>query len=92
MDGLNPLFNLSGRTALITGSSQGIGFALARGLAQAGAAIVLNGRDKLKLARAAAELPGEGSKVRTSAFDVTDGTTVLGEVEQVPSQFAFTAI
>ena len=47
---INPLFDLTGRTALITGSSQGIGFALARGLAQAGAGVVLNGRDAAKLA------------------------------------------
>ena len=40
------LFDLSGRTALITGSSQGIGYALAAGLAKAGANLVLNGRDK----------------------------------------------
>ena len=44
------LFDLTNKTALITGSSQGIGFALARGLAAAGAAIVLNGRDAKKLA------------------------------------------
>ena len=43
------MFNLSGKRALITGSSQGIGFALARGLAGAGAEIILNGRDQAKL-------------------------------------------
>ena len=46
------MFNLSGKRALITGSSQGIGFALARGLAGAGAEIILNGRDQAKLATA----------------------------------------
>ena len=50
------LFNLSGRRALVTGSSQGIGYALARGLAEAGATLVLNGRDEAKLATAAASL------------------------------------
>ena len=49
----NPLFDLTGRAALITGSSQGIGLALACGLAQAGAAVVLNGRDEKKLTAAA---------------------------------------
>jgi gluconate 5-dehydrogenase len=53
-----PLFNLTGRRALITGSSQGIGFALAQGLAQAGAQVVLNGRDAAKLADAAARIGG----------------------------------
>ncbi|MGH6793386.1 MAG: SDR family NAD(P)-dependent oxidoreductase, partial [Methyloceanibacter sp.] len=43
------LFDLSGRRALITGSSQGIGQSLAQGLAAAGAAVVLNGRDQAKL-------------------------------------------
>jgi gluconate 5-dehydrogenase len=68
----NP-FDLTGRTALIPGSSQGIGLALARGLAQAGAALILNGRDRKKLEAAAAQLRAEGCKVATAAFDVTDG-------------------
>ncbi len=66
------LFNLSGRRALITGSSQGIGFALAQGLAQAGAEIVLNGRDTEKLSAAAADLRAKGHKVYELGFDVTD--------------------
>ncbi|MEM8812013.1 MAG: SDR family oxidoreductase [Pseudomonadota bacterium] len=66
-DGLK-LFDLSGRTALITGSSQGIGFELAKGLQSAGAAIVLNGRNADKLAAAASEIPG----AKTLAFDATD--------------------
>ncbi|TIP24848.1 MAG: SDR family NAD(P)-dependent oxidoreductase, partial [Mesorhizobium sp.] len=51
------LFDLTGRTALVTGSSQGIGLALAKGLAGAGAKVVLNGRDEAKLAVAAAQIP-----------------------------------
>lgn len=62
------LFNLKGRRALITGSSQGIGFALAKGMAAAGAEIVLNGRDEKKLAAASAELGGAA----WLAFDATD--------------------
>jgi len=65
-------FDLTGRTALITGSSQGIGFALAKGLANAGAAIVLNGRDEAKLEVARKTLAGLGAKVVSIAFDVTD--------------------
>jgi len=45
----NPLFDLSGRIALVTGSSQGLGFTITRGLGQAGATTVLNGRDEEKL-------------------------------------------
>jgi gluconate 5-dehydrogenase len=50
------LFNLSGKTALITGSSQGIGLGLAKGLIDAGANVVINGRDREKLAATAVTL------------------------------------
>lgn len=62
------LFDLSGKRALITGASQGIGLALAKGLAEAGAEVVLNGRDAGRLAAAVATVPG----ARGLAFDVTD--------------------
>jgi gluconate 5-dehydrogenase len=64
-------FRLDGRLALVTGSSSGIGLALARGLAQAGATVVLNGRDAHKLAQTAALLKSEGLQVHARAFDVT---------------------
>ena len=64
-------FRLDGRLALVTGSSGGIGLALARGLAQAGARVVLNGRNEDKLAQATALLAGEGLSVFARAFDVT---------------------
>ena len=66
------LFDLTGRTALITGSSRGLGFAIARGLAEAGAAVVLNGRDPPRLDRAAAMLAKDGLAARSACFDVTD--------------------
>ena len=72
MTDINQLFNLSGKTALVTGSSQGIGYTLAQGLAGAGARIVLNGRDEDKLAAAAKVLTGEGADVQCLSFDVTD--------------------
>ena len=75
------MFNLSGKRALITGSSQGIGFALARGLASAGAEIILNGRDQAKLATAAQELGGEGATVQSLAFDATDHAAVRRAVD-----------
>jgi len=55
------LFNLSGKKALITGSSQGIGYALATGLAGAGAEIIMNGTNKEKLAKSAAKLRETGA-------------------------------
>jgi len=77
----NTLFSLSGRRALITGSSQGIGFALARGLAAAGAEIILNGRDTAKLQAAADTLSGEGATVHQLAFDATDHAGVRAAVD-----------
>lgn len=75
------LFSLAGRRALVTGSSQGIGLALARGLAQAGAAVVLNGRDTAKLAEAAAALRAEGHEVAELPFDATDHDAVRAAVD-----------
>ncbi|WP_410012946.1 SDR family oxidoreductase [Sodalis sp. C49] len=66
------LFDLSGRTALVTGSARGLGFAYAKGLAGAGAAVILNGLHEDTLAAAVAELRGQGLAVRGMAFDVTD--------------------
>jgi gluconate 5-dehydrogenase len=79
------LFNLQGKTALVTGSSQGIGLALSHGLAQSGAKIVLNGRDTNKLASAADALQQAGHQVVTSAFDVTDHNAVRTAVDQLES-------
>lgn len=75
------LFDLTGKTALITGSSQGIGHKLAQGLASAGADVILNGRDEAKLADAAQKLSGTGLKMSTLAFDVTDHAAVKAAVD-----------
>lgn len=75
------LFDLTGKTALVTGSSQGIGMALAQGLAGAGASLVLNGRDAGKLATAAETLRRSGAEVRELAFDVTDHAAVRAAVD-----------
>ena len=79
------LFNLQGKTALVTGSSQGIGLALSHGLAQAGAQIVLNGRDESKLDNAAAQLRDAGHQVITSAFDVTRHNAVRTAIDALES-------
>ena len=71
------LFDLAGRTALVTGSSRGLGRAMAEGLAEAGAAIVLNGSDPGRLAEAAAAMRQAGHTVHESRFDVTDEAAVL---------------
>ena len=74
------LFDLTGRRALITGSSQGIGFALARAVGGAGARVVLNGRDAGKLDAAAVVLRAEGIGVEVAAFDVTDYQAVAAAI------------
>ncbi|WP_298261187.1 SDR family oxidoreductase [uncultured Litoreibacter sp.] len=75
------LFDLSGKRALITGSSQGIGLALARGLAEAGAEVVLNGRDREKLSAAAKVLRDDGHIVHELAFDATDHLGVRSAID-----------
>jgi gluconate 5-dehydrogenase len=77
------LFELTGKRALITGSSQGIGFALAQGLAEHGAEIVLNGRDAAKLDAAAAKLTAAGHKVSVAGFDVTQAQAAREGVEAI---------
>ena len=80
------MFDLTGRRALVTGSSQGIGLALASALANAGAAIVLNGRDEAKLGRAAARLRDEGASVSVHAFDVTVPAAVADGIAAIEAE------
>ena len=75
------LFDLGGRTALVTGASMGIGAALARGLAEAGARVVLNARNADRLEDAAQGLRDAGHAVDTLAFDVTDADAVRAAVD-----------
>ena len=86
MNSILEKFNLTGRTALITGSSSGIGHALAVGLAGAGARIVLNGRDPAKLERAAEKLKADGAAVVTAPFDVTDGAAVTKAIAHIEAE------
>lgn len=77
------LFDLAGKRALVTGSSQGIGLAIAQGLADHGAAIVLNGRDSDKLATAAATLQARGHTVSAARFDVTSAAAAADSVATI---------
>ncbi len=86
MDFLSSLFSLSGKNALVTGSSRGLGFVLARGLGQAGARVVLNGRDEAVLASAAERLRAEGLDVAVSAFDVTDSAQVEEGIARIETE------
>jgi gluconate 5-dehydrogenase len=70
-------FDLTGRTALVTGSTSGIGLSIARGLARSGARVFLHGRDQAKIEAARTDLSAEGLATEEVRFDVTD----QGEVE-----------
>jgi gluconate 5-dehydrogenase len=82
---VSTLFDLTGRIALITGSSRGIGRAIARGLAEAGATVVLHGRDEQRLAETTADFVAEfgADTVRSVAFDVTDADAVASGIRSV---------
>ncbi|MGX5736355.1 SDR family oxidoreductase [Bosea thiooxidans] len=72
----NPLFDLSGRTALVTGSSRGLGRAMAEGLAAAGAHILVNGTDAERVATAVKEMRQAGYEADAAPFDVTSEEAV----------------
>jgi gluconate 5-dehydrogenase len=80
------LFDLTGRTALITGSSRGLGRAMAQGLAAAGATVVLNGSDPARLSAAAAEMRALGHIVHEACFDVTDEVSIVAAFERFDAE------
>ena len=80
------LFDLTGKRALVTGSSRGLGLTLARGLAGAGAAVVLNGRSADALEHAAAALRSDGLTAHTACFDVTDEDAVEAAVARIEEE------
>jgi len=77
------LFDLSGRRALITGSSKGIGFAIAEGLCESGAEVVLNARGTKELDAARAKLVAAGHKAHARSFDVSDPKAVEAAVSEI---------
>jgi gluconate 5-dehydrogenase len=81
---VNP-FDLSGKLALVTGGGSGLGLAIAGGLANAGARVVINGRDQSKLDGAMERLAEAGHSVSMSAFDVTDEAAVCKNVAEIES-------
>ena len=83
---MSKLFDLAGRTALVTGSSRGLGRAMAEGLAEAGAAVVLNGSDAGRLSAAASALRAAGHTVHEARFDVTDEAAVVAAFEALDAQ------
>ncbi|MET0163597.1 MAG: SDR family oxidoreductase [Vicinamibacterales bacterium] len=76
------LFNLESKTALVTGSSRGLGRAMAQGLAEAGAAVVLNGSNPERLSAAAREMKAVGHTVHEALFDVTDEAAIIAAFQR----------
>ena len=79
--------NLQGRLALVTGSSRGLGWAMAQGLTEAGARVVLHGRDQAALAQREAELQQRGTpSAGVTAFDITDGPASVAALEAIAAE------
>jgi gluconate 5-dehydrogenase len=77
------MFDLSGKIALVTGSSRGLGYTMATGLAKAGAYVILNGRKEEQLVKAVSRLKEEGYRVGYSVFNVYEEARVAKAVEQL---------
>jgi gluconate 5-dehydrogenase len=80
------LFSLAGKRALVTGSSRGLGLAIAGALAGAGADLILNARDQVALGAAAEKLAQSGVRVRALAFDVTSADSVGEAIEHAEAE------
>jgi gluconate 5-dehydrogenase len=81
-----PAFDLTGRLALITGSSRGIGLAFADGLAAAGAEVVINSNEEDELSAARDALAERGYNVHAKGFDVTDREAMLAAIESIEAE------
>jgi gluconate 5-dehydrogenase len=83
---MQSVFELSGKVALVTGAYRGLGFAIAQGLARAGASVVLNGRRIEAVEPAARALTAQSLKASTAIFDVTDRDAVRAAVTAIESE------
>lgn len=83
---IETLFGLNGRNVLITGSSQGIGLELARGLGGAGATVILNGRDESRLDAGVGQLKAEGLTVHGLRMDVRNEEDIARKIPELESR------
>lgn len=79
----HPMFSLSGQVALVTGASRGLGAAMAQALAEAGATVVINGRDPATLTARAEALREHALAIDTEPFDVADEAAARAAVDAV---------
>lgn len=86
------MFELNNKVALVTGASSGIGFEIAKGLGQAGATIVFNGRDEVRIKNAEEEFKKCGVNAKGYVCDVTDELQVLKMVEDIKKSFGMVNI
>lgn len=80
------LFNLQGKTALITGATHGLGMSLAKGLAKAGARLVINGHTPERMAQAISDYQRQGITVYPCLFDVTDESAVIEALNRIENE------
>ena len=83
---MSSMFDLTGRIALVTGSSKGIGLALAEAVAGAGAEVVVNSRNPDELEATRVKLADAGHKAHAYAFDVTDQDAVVDNIERIEAE------
>jgi 2-deoxy-D-gluconate 3-dehydrogenase len=84
---MNGMFDLTGRVGLVTGGNGGIGLGMARGLAKAGARVMVAGRNAEKNAAAVAELKGLGAEADSVVVDVTEEASVRAMVDRTAERF-----
>ncbi len=80
------MFSLKGKVALVTGSSRGLGFVMSRGLAEAGARVILNGRNEERLKKAVDELKRRNLDVAGYSFDVAKSNEVKDNIERIENE------
>ncbi|VAX21043.1 5-keto-D-gluconate 5-reductase [hydrothermal vent metagenome] len=83
---MNNLFNVSGKTALVTGSSRGLGFTLAKGLAEAGCTVILNGTAEKTLIEAVEKLKSNGYKANGYKFDVRNEEEIVNNINKIKNE------